>query len=413
MDIALYDFFDENEDVLAIGFWLEQLPISDIKRVATKLGAPKCDSKFKYTEEIEDNFNKAEIVAAIKSEIFSWYRNNTKFKNPVTKTQVLRYLSFLNNGELKRIILMIKKSVTHIVSGDNRKHHLVEIRTCKMPYQDLYKIYKKLDLLPGQKNKKSVSKQKQKHQVQKPQKELSATLLNTSVPLETVTEDVSQFLDYLKAEKSPMFTNYNLFFHGPPGTGKTMFAQTLANSVGRPLITITASDLLSHYVGETEEFIAGAFIEAQKKNAILFLDEMDAILGDRDGASASWERSQVNEFLVQMERFKGVFIASTNYPKILDKALDRRFAHKIGFNHLKPHQLESFFSFYFKLDLLADEKQKLLKMHSLAPGDFKVALQRGFFRPKQCASLYLDELQSINDSKLSKPIGLKYLSAMT
>lgn len=406
MDIALYDFFDENEDVLAIGFWLEQLPISDIKRVATKLGAPKCDSKFKYTEEIEDNFSKEEIVAAIKSEIFSWYRHNTKFKNPVTKTQVLRYLSFLNKSELKSIILMIKKSVTHIINGDNRKHHIVEIRTCKMPYQDLYKMYKKLDLLPGQKNKKSNPMQKQKHQVQKPKKELSATLLNTSVPLEAVTEDVSQFLDYLKTEKSPMFTNYNLFFHGPPGTGKTMFAQTLADAVGRPLITVTASDLLSHYVGETEEIIAGAFIQAQKKNAILFLDEMDAILGDRDGASASWERSQVNEFLVQMERFKGVFIASTNYPKILDKALDRRFAHKIGFNHLKPDQLETFFSFYFKLKLENLEKQRLLKMHSLAPGDFKVALQRCFFRKNQSVKLYLNELEAINDSKSKKQIGL-------
>src|SRR5690606_10506117 len=120
----------------------------------------------------------------------------------------------------------------------------------------------------------------------------------------------------------------------------------------------------------------------------------------------SWERSQVNEFLVQMERFEGVFIASTNYPKILDKALERRFAHKIGFDYLKAEAKLQFFNFYFKQQLDEGEKANLMNLENLAPGDFKVALQRCFFRENQSAKLYLDELSKISSTKKRKPVGL-------
>ena len=72
-----------------------------------------------------------------------------------------------------------------------------------------------------------------------------------------------------------------------------------------------ASDLLSCWVGATEQNIARAFEEARKDDAVLLIDEADSFLQDRRGAGHSWEVTQVNEVLTQMENFEGVFIATT------------------------------------------------------------------------------------------------------
>lgn len=66
-----------------------------------------------------------------------------------------------------------------------------------------------------------------------------------------------------------------------------------------------ASDLLSCWVGATEQNIARAFEEARKDDAVLLIDEADSFLQDRRGAGHSWEVTQVNEVLTQMENFEG------------------------------------------------------------------------------------------------------------
>lgn len=116
-----------------------------------------------------------------------------------------------------------------------------------------------------------------------------------------------------------------LCLYGPPGTGKTAYAQWLADYLGKPLITRKGSDLLGMYVGETEHNIAAAFMEAKRAGAVLLIDEADSFLQDRTSAHRSWEITQVNEFLTQMESFEGIFIATTNYMDCLDKASLRRF----------------------------------------------------------------------------------------
>ena len=69
----------------------------------------------------------------------------------------------------------------------------------------------------------------------------------------------------------------------------------------RPLLIKRGSDLISAWVGETEQNLAKAFHEAEDLQAILLLDEVDGLLQDRRQATRSWEVSQVNEFLVQLE----------------------------------------------------------------------------------------------------------------
>nr|WP_315463237.1 AAA family ATPase [uncultured Rhodoferax sp.] len=134
-----------------------------------------------------------------------------------------------------------------------------------------------------------------------------------------------------------------LCFYGPPGTGKTALAEHIAGSLGRPLIVRRASDLMSKYVGETEQNMAAMFREAEAESAVLLLDEADSFLQDRRGAQRNYEVSEVNEMLQGMERHPGVFICTTNLMERLDEAALRRFTFKIRFLPLQPAQREQLF----------------------------------------------------------------------
>ena len=95
-----------------------------------------------------------------------------------------------------------------------------------------------------------------------------------------------------------------------------------------------ASDLVSKYVGETEQNMARMFDEAGDENAVLLLDEADSFLRSRRLAERSYEVTEVNEMLQGMERFAGIFICTTNLFDELDEAALRRFTFKIRFQPL-------------------------------------------------------------------------------
>lgn len=122
--------------------------------------------------------------------------------------------------------------------------------------------------------------------------------------------------------------------YGPPGIGKTAWAAWLAEQLDIPLLLKQGSDLLNPYVGGTEQNIAQAFEQAKADNALLVLDEVDTFLFSREGANQSWERSQVNEMLTQIERFEGLMVVSTNLIEVLDPAALRRFDLKLKFDYL-------------------------------------------------------------------------------
>jgi SpoVK/Ycf46/Vps4 family AAA+-type ATPase len=133
---------------------------------------------------------------------------------------------------------------------------------------------------------------------------------------------------------------------GPPGTGKTAYGRWLAQQLDKPLLIKRASDLLSMWVGGTEENIAKAFDEARSEGSILLIDEVDSFLQDRRGAHHSWEVSGVNEMLTQMEAFNGIFIASTNLMDNLDQAALRRFDVKLYFDFMTAEQAHALFRDY-------------------------------------------------------------------
>ena len=176
------------------------------------------------------------------------------------------------------------------------------------------------------------------------------------------------------------------------GTGKTEFVKYLAKTVNRKVIVKMGSDLLSMWVGMTEKKIKQAFKEAEADGAILFLDEIDGMVQDRSGAQRSWEVTQVNELLHQMENFKGVMVGATNFMDNLDAAILRRFTFKLQFDYLDDKGKRLFFERMFKTRLSDAEAARLAEIPNLAPGDFRTVRQ----------SLYYLGGSATNDTRLGE-----------
>ena len=214
-----------------------------------------------------------------------------------------------------------------------------------------------------------------------PAKDYSLDGLNIKgkVSLERVVAAARNYLDAgfgAAAEDKPRM---NVLLYGPPGTGKTEFVKYLGKALDRKVVVMKGSDLLSKWVGESEQNIAKAFRRAEAEHAILFFDEVDGLLQDRSGASHSWEITQVNELLQQMENFDGVMVAATNFSKNLDAAVMRRFTFKLEFGYLDDDGKRLFFERMFKSKLAAGELAELKVLRNLAPGDFRTVRQEQYY----------------------------------
>lgn len=127
-------------------------------------------------------------------------------------------------------------------------------------------------------------------------------------------------------------TGVSALLSGPPGTGKTMCAEAIAGELNRPLYNVSARELLSKWVGESEQKVGHAFRSAKATGAVLFFDEAESLLGDRSANDLSrHDHSVVNTLLVQIERFDGVVLLASNQADKLDPALSRRLGWKVLF----------------------------------------------------------------------------------
>ena len=167
-----------------------------------------------------------------------------------------------------------------------------------------------------------------------------------------------------------------VLLYGPPGTGKTAFARHVADIIGKPLMANKASDLLSMWVGENEKNIANMFERARLDDAVLLLDEADSFLQDRSDAHRSWEITIVNEMLVQMEHFHGVFLCSSNLMDRLDQATFRRFDIKIKFEWMRASQKLRMLEQLTQKEPSEKEVRQLANLSMLTPGDFAAIARR-------------------------------------
>ncbi len=119
-----------------------------------------------------------------------------------------------------------------------------------------------------------------------------------------------------------------MLLYGPPGCGKTFFAEKMAEEIGFNFYQIKPSDIQSKFVNASQENIKNLFDEARKNApSIIFIDELDALVPNRDNSSVNhMNTSAVNEFLAQMNNCgdDGVFIVgATNRPNSIDPAILR------------------------------------------------------------------------------------------
>ena len=165
---------------------------------------------------------------------------------------------------------------------------------------------------------------------------------------------------------------FSICLQGPPGTGKSTYVRYLAEQLGMDVLLRRASDLMSPWVGETEQKIAEAFRLALDAGAFLVFDEADSLLRDRRNSRFSWEVSQVNEMLTWMENHPLPFACTTNFGSLLDTASIRRFLFKIKLDFLNRDQSRLAFRRWFgRTAPLA-----LDGVRELTPGDFEVVRRK-------------------------------------
>lgn len=115
---------------------------------------------------------------------------------------------------------------------------------------------------------------------------------------------------------------------GPPGTGKTLLARAVAGEAGVPFFFMSGSEFDELYVGVGAKRVRELFAAARSKApAIVFIDELDAIGGKRNPKDHAYSKQTLNQLLVDLDGFSQttgvIFIAATNFPEMLDKALTR------------------------------------------------------------------------------------------
>ncbi len=137
---------------------------------------------------------------------------------------------------------------------------------------------------------------------------------------------ITPFLYPEKARKWKIKTGGGVLLYGPPGTGKTYLAKAVAGELDAAFFYVRASDIMSKWVGESEKKVAELFRKArEERKAVIFIDEIDALLPKRTGLSSTVMQRVVPQFLAEMDGIDSrneniLFMAATNVPWNLDPA---------------------------------------------------------------------------------------------
>ena len=163
------------------------------------------------------------------------------------------------------------------------------------------------------------------------------------VPMDQISgyEDAKQEIEaaIFIPTRAPQFVSHGIasgaiLLYGPPGTGKTWLAMSEAAFNSKcTTFKVSSSDLMSNWMGESEQNVASMFaVAAENSPAIIILDEVESLCQDRDSNTASEGSSRrvTATFLEKMTQYENVcVIATTNLPWQLDPAFARRFQEKI------------------------------------------------------------------------------------
>lgn len=163
-----------------------------------------------------------------------------------------------------------------------------------------------------------------------------------------------------------------LNFYGLPGTGKTLAAEAIANSLGKDILMVSYAELESKYVGETPKNIKAAFAKAARADAVLFFDEADSILGKRLTQVSQSADHSVNltrsTTLIELDRFNGLVIFASNLVGNYDAAFLRRMIAHIEFCLPEKAQLREIWRIHIPPQLPIEPDLDFEKLAELSLG---------------------------------------------
>ena len=198
------------------------------------------------------------------------------------------------------------------------------------------------------------------------------SLVNIDRPAEALVEQIRGVLDKPEEDRPDVIS---ALFYGVPGSGKSQLANYIGKELKLPVLKKTYAELQSMYVGEGEKQLREAFKEAQAQNAILLIEELDSVAGNRQKADKNYQKTFVNQLLTELDNYKGIFIATCNFEDSLDPAVLRRLFLKLKFDFMTPEQSQKCFELYFpKL-----KRSKLGDINYLTPGDFRAVREASQF----------------------------------
>ncbi|KAJ9585231.1 hypothetical protein L9F63_002994 [Diploptera punctata] len=152
------------------------------------------------------------------------------------------------------------------------------------------------------------------------------------------SKEILQEAVYLPLKFPHLFTgglqpSNKILLYGPPGTGKTHLVNAFAAEMNIPLYSITSTDLLSTWLGESEKLIRELFeyTREQAEYCFIFIDEVDSICRQRTARDTEVTRRMKNELLAQMNACNSntFLLCATNCPWDIDSAFLRRFQRRI------------------------------------------------------------------------------------
>ncbi|TGO25221.1 hypothetical protein BPAE_0085g00410 [Botrytis paeoniae] len=182
-----------------------------------------------------------------------------------------------------------------------------------------------------------------------------------------------------------------ILLYGPPGTGKSYLAKAVATEANSTFFSVSSSDLVSKWMGESERLVKQLFTMAREnKPSIIFIDEVDALCGPRGEGESEASRRIKTEMLVQMDGVgrdsRGVLVlGATNIPWQLDAAIRRRFQRRV---HISLPDLPARTKMFeisvgtTPCELVASDYRKLGELSEGYSGsDISIAVQDALMQP--------------------------------
>lgn len=191
-------------------------------------------------------------------------------------------------------------------------------------------------------------------------------VINSDIPID--------ILDRMAERAFKQHSPWKLMLSGVSGSGKSMYAYHLAEKLGVEIIVKRYHDLVSKWIGQSEEQIYQAFKEAEDKHALLLLDEVDGYISRKTEVYSGGDKAHndiTTSFMVNLEEYNGIVIATSNHAELVEPAIVRRFHKIVEFKFPTYESMKILFRRYFPdVDFDKRELERVCALGTIGPGDF-------------------------------------------